>query len=236
MTAGLRVQRPHDGVVVLRLNRPAERNALDTATLSELHEAIGALGENRDVRVVVVTGAGPTFCAGADLQEFAGDSPPDPADTLARVRLVVRVINGLLELEAVTISAVHGAAIGAGWGLALGCDLCWAAADTKFALPEVAKGLRLPRVINDRLIQIVGPIRAAEIVLSGNSYGVDELVHMGAISRQFADAAALEAEALAFAAQLTQRPRTSLRVATDPLRLAAARGATPEIDYQWPER
>ncbi|MBJ30927.1 MAG: enoyl-CoA hydratase [Acidimicrobiaceae bacterium] len=236
MTTGLQVQRPHDGVVVLRLNRPAERNALDTATLTKLNESIGALGEDRNARVVVIAGTGPVFCAGADLQEFAGDSPPDPADTLARVRLVIRVINGLLELEAVTISAVHGAAIGAGWGLALSCDLCWAAADTKFALPEVAKGLRLPRAISNRLIQVVGPIRAAEIILSGDSYGVSELALMGAIGRQFAEAEALEAEALAFAVQLAEHPRKSLRVATDPLRLAAARGATPEIDYQWPER
>lgn len=236
MNEGLSIERPSDGVVELRLDRAAQRNALDTATLTALHMAIVELGEDRDARVVVLSGAGATFCAGADLREFAGDKPPDPADTLARVRLVVRVIRGLLDLEAVTIAAVHGAAVGAGWGLALGCDLCWAADETTFSLPEVAKGYRLPRIITERLIEVVGPVVAAEIILTGSALGVEELRSIGAVTRTATDGDALRVEAIEFASQLASLPRSVLRAATDPLRAASSGGVVPEIDYQWPER
>ena len=232
----LEILRPEPGVVELRLNRADQRNALTTALLRQLRDAIVTLGDDREVKVVVVSGEGKTFCAGADLAEFAGATPPDPADTLARVRLVIRSIRGLLELEPVTIAAVHGAAVGAGWGLALGCDLCWAADNTTFALPEVAKGYRLPRVIVQRLAQVVGPVRAAEIILSGRVVDVGAAIAMGAVGRRCADGENVRDEALAFASALARQPRAVLRGVTDPLRASAIQGVAPEIEYQWTEK
>lgn len=235
MTGGpLSVLAHGSGVIELRLERPDRHNAVDTALLDRLRQELVAIGDDRDAKVVVLTGAGPSFCAGADLAEFAGRLA-DPADMLARVRLVIRCIRGLLELEPVTIAAVHGAAVGAGWGLALGCDLCWAAEGTRFSLPEVAKGYRVPRVLVRRLAQVVGPVRAAEIVLGGDVHDVDAAVTMGAVTRRFPDAEALHHAAITFATQLAAQPRTVLAGAVDPLRALAVDGPSPELEYQWPE-
>lgn len=235
MSSGpLGVLRHEPGVVELRLDRPDRRNAVDTELLRRLRDELALLAEDRHAKVVVLTGEGASFCAGADLAEFA-DGPVDPADMLARVRLVIACIRGLLALEPVTLAAVHGSAIGAGWGLALGCDLCWAAEGATFALPEVAKGYRIPRVLVTRLAQVVGPVRAAEVLLSGTGVDVDAAVAMGAVTRRFPDERSLRREALSFAAQLAAHPRTVLAGAVDPLRALAAPGASPEFEYQWPE-
>lgn len=231
-TSGLIVERPAEGVIELRLNRPARRNALTTALLADLYAELVAIGEDRSAKVVVLTGAGPTFCAGADLAEFSGDGPVDPSDSLARVRLVGRVVRSLTELEVVTIAAVHGAAVGAGWGLAMACSLCWCADETVMVLPEVAKGLRLPRAIMTRLIQVVGPIRAAEIVFDGTTVDVESAMDLGVVTRRFADVETLHRETIAFAQTLASQPMAVLRGATDPLRASAAQGVAPEIEYQ----
>jgi len=235
VTSGLAVSRPRPGVAELRLARPAQRNALDTELLSALYRELLALGEDPGTRVVVLSGEGPTFCAGADLSEFAGTSP-DPTASLARLRLVVRCVRELLSLEQVTIAVVHGVAVGAGWGLALGCDLCWAVDGTRFSLPEVAKGFRLPRVIVERLTQVVGPVRAAEIVLTGDTIEADGARSLGLVTRVHTDVETARATAIELAAGLAAGPVAPLRGATEPLRLLGAPGAVPEIDYQWPER
>lgn len=229
------VNRPEPGVVELRLNRPDQRNAVNTPLLRQLRDELVALGDDQQVKVVVLSGEGSTFCAGADLNEFAGPNPPDPGDSLARVRYVVRSIRGLLELEPITIAAVHGTAVGAGWGLALGCQICWAVEGTTFVLPEVAKGFRIPRVIVQRLAAVVGPVRAAEFVLSGQRVDVDTAMSIGAVTRRFADVETMRTEALTFASSLARHPRSVLRGATDPLRALAVHGVAPEIEYQWTE-
>lgn len=228
------VERPVPGVVELRLDRPHRRNAVTTALLRQLRDELVAITEDRRAKVVVLTGSPPTFCAGADLAEF-GDGPVDPADSLARVRLVVACVRGLLELEQVTITAVEGAAVGAGWGLALACHTSIAGTSTTFALPEVAKGFRVPRVIATRLTQVVGPIRAGELILAGRAIDAHEAHAIGAIGRVVPDGDAT-AEALELAASLAARPRSVLRGAVDPLRALSSVGPTPELEYQWPER
>lgn len=227
------VNRPSAGVVELRLNRPDRRNAVTTDLLRQLHASLTSIGEDRTVKVVVLTGEGPSFCAGADLDEFSGDA--DPADTLARLRLVVRCIRTLLELEPVSIAAVHGGVVGAGWGLALACDLTWAAEGTVLRLPEVAKGLRVPRPLVTRLAQVVGPIRAAEILLAGAPVDLDQAFALGIVTRRHPDADTCRSEALAFGASLAGQPRRVLAGAVDPLRRLAVPGATPDFEYQWPE-
>ena len=229
----LRRAEPAPGVVELRLDRPEQRNALDTALLHDLRDAIRAISDDRSAKVVLLTGEGATFCAGADLKEFA--SGADPADTLARVRLVMQCMRGLQELEPVTLSLVHGGVVGAGWGLALACDLCWAAGDTTFRLPEVAKGFRIPRPIVGRLAQVVGPVRAAEIILGGAPVDAGAALAMGAVGRCHPDVSSGRAAAEAFATELAALPRSVLAGAVDPLRHLAVPDAIPALEYQWPE-
>lgn len=230
------VDRPATGVVEICLNRPDRRNAVTTRLLRQLRDAIVEIGDDRTAKVVVLSGAGTAFCAGADFDEFTSVEPIDPADSLGRIRLVIQCIRDLLELEPVTIAAVHGPAIGAGWGLALGCDTCWAGDQAVFALPEVAKGFRVPRLIATRLAQVVGPVRAAEIVLSGRKIDADEAMTIGVVGRRIDGAATTRAAAIDFAVQLAAHPRSVLRGAVDPFRSLAVPGAVPGIEYQWPER
>jgi enoyl-CoA hydratase/carnithine racemase len=224
-----------EAVVELRLARPDRHNAVSTALLQALRDELVALADDRRRKVVVLTGEGPSFCAGADLAEFAA-APPDPADLLARVRLVIRCMQALLDLEQVTIAAVHGAVIGAGWGLSMSCNLCWAAQDVVFSLPEVAKGYRIPRPLVRRLTDLIGPVRAAEVLLSGSSYDIEAALATGVVTRRFADADAVRDEALAFAGLLADKPRAVLAGAVDPMRGLGGGGASPELEYQWPER
>lgn len=237
MTAGrdIIIDRPAAGVVEICLDRPDRRNAVTTRLLRQLRDTLVEIGDDRAAKVVVLSGAGTAFCAGADFDEFTGAEPVDPADSMGRLRLVIQCIRGLLELEPVTIAAVHGPAIGAGWGLALGCDTCWAADRAAFALPEVAKGFRVPRLIATRLAQVIGPIRAAEIVLSGRKIDADEATTIGVVGRRIRGDDA-RTPAIDFAVQLAERPRAVLRGAVDPFRSLAVPDAVPGIEYQWPER
>ncbi len=133
------------------------------------------------MRVVVLGGAGESFCAGADLGEFPDGA--SAAQSLARLRLVSEVLEQLMDLEQPTLATVNGSAVGAGWGLALACDLCFASAGAGFALPEVAKGYRLPAVLVARLVQVVGPVRAAQITFGGDTYPTTDAVAGGWVSR-----------------------------------------------------
>jgi enoyl-CoA hydratase/carnithine racemase len=184
-----------DGVVELRLNRPQVRNALSTGLLEELRDAL-----RDDPAALVLCGAGDVFCAGADTRE-----PAERSD--ARLRLVSEVLRRLQALEAPTIAAVQGAAIGAGWGLALACDLCFASEDARFALPELAKGFRIPRALMERLVEVVGPVRAAELTLAGTAYDAEAAERAGCVTRVLPTREALHDEAWALARELAARPR-----------------------------
>ena len=227
----LRVDR--DGVAELRLNRPDHRNALSTALLTELRDHLAAIQADPSVRVVLLTGAGPAFSAGADLREFAPGTPP--AATLPRFRLVVENLRRIGELEQPTLAAVQGPAVGAGWGLALACDLCFAAEPATFALPEVAKGLRLPALLVTRLVQIVGPIRAADIIFGGAVHSSAAALAAGWVSRVLPTADDLAAEARAVTAALATRPLRALTAAKHPLRQLAPHAPFPPTELAWTE-
>jgi enoyl-CoA hydratase len=221
------------GVVELRLDRAAARNALTTATLRELRDHLRDVQDDPAARVLLLTGDGPVFCAGADLQEIAADAPPDARQ--ARIRLVAEVMTRLLELERPTVSVVQGAAVGAGWGLALACDLCFASADATFSLPEVAKGFRIPRLLMLRLAQLAGPQRAADIAYSGARLTAADALAAGCVARVLADEESLNAAAWDFATALAPRPRASVASVKQPLRALAPRAAFPPPELDWTE-
>jgi 2-(1,2-epoxy-1,2-dihydrophenyl)acetyl-CoA isomerase len=226
-------RRDREGVAWLRLDRPKAKNALDTALLRALRVHLQSIGDDPRVRAVVVTGAGDAFCAGADLREFSSDSPA--GSSLARLRLVVEVLTRIRTLEQPTIAAVGGAAVGAGWGLALACDLCFAVDDAVFWLPEIAKGFRLPAVVMRRLIEIVGPVRAAEIALGGERHDTRRALAWGWVTRSFSDRAALDEATAQFATDLASRPRRSLAGAIGPLRYDGRAEPSPPAEFAWNE-
>jgi enoyl-CoA hydratase/carnithine racemase len=222
-----------EGVATLVLNRPDRRNALTTDLLRALSDELGAIQDSRHVRAVVLTGAGTAFCAGADLQEFAGAT--DVHGPQRRIRLVTEVIAQLRNLEQPTVAAVSGAAYGAGWGLALACDLTYASSDASFCLPEVAKGLRLPTAITARLVQVVGPVRAAEIALVGDRYTAADGVLAGWVARELDNADALAEHTKDVTRAMASRPRRAVEQVEQVLRRGSHDELTPPPEYGWNE-
>ena len=204
-----------DGVTELRLNRPERRNALTSALLRELRGQLTLIGDDPGTRVVILTGEGGAFCAGADLAEIPPDAPARLG--LARLRLVAEVLRRLRELEQPTIAAVNGPAVGAGWGLALACDLCFAVTGASFQLPEVAKGFRLPEPLASRLVQVAGPVRAAEIMFGGQAYQASDALAAGWVARVYPAEPELAAQAWRFASGLAAVPRRSVAAAKQAL-------------------
>ncbi|HEX6023409.1 MAG TPA: enoyl-CoA hydratase/isomerase family protein [Solirubrobacter sp.] len=185
-----------DGVVQLVLDRAEARNAFTTELLEELREHLATVDEP-----LLLTGAGEAFCAGADLNETATDE---------RFELMGDVLRELRALEPPTLAAVHGPAIGGGWGLALACDLCFASRAASFCLPEVAKGFRLPAPLMERLIEVVGPVRANELAFAGTRWDPANALAAGCVTRVYDDREALLAGALDLCADLAKRPARSL--------------------------
>lgn len=205
-----------DGVAELVLDRESRRNAFTIELLGQLRDHLRAIAGDAGCRVVLLMGAGEAFCAGADVRE------PDDADE--RFGLVGEVLRGLGALEQPTLAAVHGPAIGGGWGLALACDLCFASRAASFRLPEVAKGYRLPGPLMRRLVQVVGPVRAAELAYAGTAYGAEDALAAGCVTRVLDGRDELLAAARELCAELAAHPRRS--IATAKQHLNPDRGVT----------
>jgi crotonobetainyl-CoA hydratase len=168
-------------VLVITLNRPAARNAVNSAMALQLGEAVERLNAEPELRAAVLTGAGAAFCAGMDLKAFAAGEP------LLPVEHPDWGFGGFAShfSSKPIIAAVHGFAFGGGFELALGCDLIIAADDSRFALPEVTRGLfpagggvprilqQLPSKIGMRMLLTGQPLSAIEAARWGL---VDEVV------------------------------------------------------------
>lgn len=156
-------------------------NVLSSATLRELEQRIEELTAQREVRVWVLTGAGTTFLAGADIKELS--ELPDAAAAREISRLGRRVAARLAAVEAVTVAAVNGAALGGGCELALACDLRLASEKAKFGLPETTLGVIPGWGGTERLGRVIGPARAAEMILTGRILSAREATEYGLAGR-----------------------------------------------------
>jgi enoyl-CoA hydratase/carnithine racemase len=179
-----------DGVAVLTFNRPASLNALTphmlTTTLGLLRQA----DRDEDVRVLVLTGAGKGFCAGADLAVLDGLSEQDARALLPPAGSGPVLIS---ELGVPVLSAVNGAAVGLGLGLALCTDLRFAASDAKLGLPFTRLGLVAEFGTAWLLPRLVGPAHAADLLLSGRLVTGSEALAMGLVQRALPAAEVLPA-------------------------------------------
>ncbi len=199
----LEVERAGGGVT-LWLNRPDQRNALSRALMRELTSALAALGEDPDVRVVVLAGRGPAFSAGHDLSELVG---MELADYTEVFELCGAVMNAIHDLPQPVIARVHGMATAAGCQLVAACDLVVASTDARFATPGVKIGLfcTTPMV---EVTRTIGRKRALEMLLTGTAIDAETAAAWGLVNRVVApdelDAATDElAERIASASSLT---------------------------------
>jgi enoyl-CoA hydratase/carnithine racemase len=166
-----------DGVATVTLNRPAKRNALDRAALAGLDACFEGFERDRALRVVVLRGAGPAFCAGMDLDELAArqDDAADPeAGVVATLRRIERCRHP-------TLAVVHGDAFAGGLELALHCDLRLAADGARFAMPLARLGLVVPFALGQKLVEVVGPAMARQILLVGRPLSARRAYEIGMV-------------------------------------------------------
>lgn len=182
-----------DGPVArLTLDRPQVRNALSRTLLRELITAAAELDAATGVRVVVVCGAGPSFCAGADLADLAAALvDTDPDERTAAADLGRRMADAVEGMRAVTIARLHGHVVGGGAVLAAACDLRVADPGTTVRIPEVDIGLPLGWGGLHRLVRDVGVMRTKELVMTGRPVGADEACTLGLVT-SVADDGALD--------------------------------------------
>ena len=178
-----------DRIATLTFDRPEKRNPLNEEVVLELEGLLHQVRDDPAVRVMILTGSGNTFSAGADLSQIRGIGDEAERQRIfgeyrkRRARLIGRTLDLLVNLEQVTIAAINGYAIGGGWALALGCDLRVAVEGAQFWFPEVDLGVPLSPGSSALLAAHVGPSRAKELIITCRRCSAEELLQMGLINR-----------------------------------------------------
>lgn len=226
------LERPSEGVVVVRLNRPELLNAINATMQTELTDALADFTTDRSVRAVVLTGAGRGFCAGIDMRDFGADVPDASAPALDRMRFQERMAalaQAVRALPQPVIAAVNGPCVGAGFALCLAADIRICSAAASFGNAAILLGLSGAEMgMSYHLPRIVGTSVAADWMLTGRTVSateadrrglVSELVEPDRLSERAAELAALIANLAPLGVELTKR---ALQVNTDAANLPAA--------------
>jgi enoyl-CoA hydratase/carnithine racemase len=169
-----------DGVATIYLNRPAAVNAINAAMRDQLPRAVAVAEESRDVRVIVIRGAGPKgFCAGADITEFEA---PESYLAARSIKQSATWLDTLADAAKPTIAAIHGYCLGGGLEIALACDIRIAAEGAWFGLPEVGLAIIPGAGGTQRLPRVVGLADALRLILTGERVDAAAALRMGLVS------------------------------------------------------
>jgi len=169
-----------DDIGVLRLNRPEALNALNTETFNELDDLLNELEKYDEVGVVLITGEGKAFVAGADIAEMKN---MNGTEARAFSQLGQHVFRRLETIEKIFIAAVNGFALGGGCELAMACDIRIASEKAKFGQPEVNLGVIPGFAGTQRLPRLVGVSRAKELLLTGDMIDASTALSIGLVNR-----------------------------------------------------
>ncbi len=197
-----------EGVLTLRLDRPEKRNALSAALIEALHDAFEAADLDPEVRVVVLTGAGPDFCAGADLEELLASADASPEANEAAALRLGALFGRMRAIPKPVMAVVRGRALAGGAGLMTACDLVLAGEGAQVGYPEVLRGF-VPAMVMTMLRRAAGEKAALDLVLSGRLLRAEEARAIGLVSRVVPDEA-LEQEAGDLARILATAPASAL--------------------------
>ncbi len=219
MSRGIEFNVNGDGIALLRVNRPAARNALSWAAQEAFADAVAAARRDEAIRVLIITGAGQAFVSGGDLKELAGHPEAAAGERLNRV--MSAALAGLAELPYPVMAAVNGDAVGGGCEILTACDLRLAAAEARFAFRQVHNGLTTGWGGAARLVSLIGQSRAMELLLTGRTFDAAEAQTLGLIQRVTPPGVDALHEAYAWAGDLLRLPRRAL-AATKALVHAAA--------------
>ncbi len=176
-------------ITYLTLNRPSVMNAIDQEMIDELRQALSCINQDEETRVLIITGAGKAFQAGADIANL---NTMSPLELLRWNEGLVRVNSALEKLRQPVIAAINGAAMGGGLELALACTLRVASENAKLALPEVKLGIIPGTGGTQRLPRLIGKGRAAMMILTGKIIGAEEALEIGLIDQMAPDGEVLQ--------------------------------------------
>jgi len=171
----------NEAVATITINRPGKLNALNKATLEEIHETVLDAEANDTIRVIIITGSGEkAFVAGADISEFSNYNSTQGAELARKGQDLV--FNVIQNLKTPVIAAVNGFALGGGLELAMACHFRVASINAKMGLPEVSLGLIPGYGGTQRLGQIVGRGKALEMIMSASMINADEAFKYGLVN------------------------------------------------------
>lgn len=173
------------GVARIVLDRPERRNALDRALVAALKEVLEAADSDERVRIVGLSGAGPDFCAGADLRELQATVAAGVEASLADAESLGELFLRLRRMRRPVVALVRGRALAGGCGLATACDLVLASADARFGYPEVKLGF-VPAMVMAILRRSLGEKRAFELIALGDAIDAAQAADLGLVNRVFA--------------------------------------------------
>lgn len=180
-----------EGVGIITLNRPDRHNSFDDVTIQELVRAIGVMGRDDQVRVVVLSSAGESFCAGADLGWMRDAANLSAEENQRDARVMAEMLKRIATIPKPTVARVQGIAFGGGVGLVAACDIAIATFESQFSLSEVRLGL-IPAVISPHVIGAISERHARRYMLTGERFSASEAYRIGLIHEMVADEAALD--------------------------------------------
>lgn len=238
MPEALRVER-HDAVALVVFDDPERRNAMTEAMGRALASIVERLGQDAEVRAVVLTGAGAAFSAGGDLAMLEGlaragrEAPGEPQRGRSRafMRDFYRLFLSLRDLPQPTLAAINGAAIGAGLAVALACDLRFAARDARLGLNFTRLGIHPGMGSTWTLPRLVGPAHAADLLLTGRLVDGAEAERMGLVNRALAPEELLP-HALATAAEIAACGPLAVRGTRQALRASPTASLDEQLAFE----
>ncbi len=219
----IRIDTDPRGVATLTLNRPDKHNAMSAQMLQELTEAAAMLGADDRVRVVVLTGAGKSFCAGGDLDWMRAQMQADPATRAREAGKLAHMLQALNTLPKPLIGAVQGNAFGGGVGMASVCDVTIGVDHLKMGLTETRLGI-IPATIGPYVLARMGEGRARRVFMSARLFDAAEAVDLGLLAR------AVPAADLATAVEAEVAPYLACAPGAVAAAKALARRLGPRID------
>lgn len=171
---------PQGEIALLRINRPEALNAMNIDVISELSRTLDIVGADESIKVVIITGTGEkSFCAGADISYMVNI---DPITAEKYASSAQSVLNKIERLEKPVIAAVNGYALGGGCELAMVCDIRIASSNAKMGQPEVTIGIPPGWGGTQRLMRLVGPAKAKELVFTGKMISAEEAFQLGLVN------------------------------------------------------
>jgi enoyl-CoA hydratase/carnithine racemase len=195
----------HTGSVLrVQLNRPTKRNAMTSAMYLALADIFNAAANDENTRVILWHGAGDSFCAGNDIDDFL-KNPPGPGQSPQ-----ARLMEALVNFDKPLVAAVHGAAIGGGTTMVTHCDFIYAGESSKFQLPFINLAVVPEFGSSWSLPSRIGHVRAAELILLGSPFGAGRAAELGLVSEVVSDKDVL-ARATETARKLAAKPAAALQ-------------------------